>query len=397
MPEVVIIGGGAAGIFTAIQCKLLCPAAMVSVYEQNNRLLQKVKISGGGRCNVTHGCFDPRELCKYYPRGAKELLGPFHKFGPAETIAFFEERGVPLKMEEDGRMFPVSDSSQDIINCFLHQADILGISIHLEHKFTALHHTEQGFKVEFNHNTTVTSRRVVIATGAVPSIWEIIHNLGHNIVAPVPSLFTFQHQNQEFKALSGISQFAALAIEDSDYCEDGSLLFTHRGVSGPAVLRLSAHAARELHSRRYTFVLRINWWREEDAYEFLHKMRQTSGKKLVRTCPPTHIARRLWEALCGRYADMTWAMIDKEAIQTLYNRLTNTRIEIIGKDTFKEEFVTSGGIARGEIDFRSMESKLCEGLYFAGEVIDIDALTGGFNFQACWTEGFLIGKHLANQ
>lgn len=392
--NIAIIGGGAAGFFTAIQIKLHQPEAHVTIYEKSQDFLQKVRVSGGGRCNVTHACFDPKELAAHYPRGQKELLGPFHHFQPGDTIAFFEERGIALKAEEDGRMFPTTDSSETIIRCFMDETKRLGVRLETGRGMKSLEKKGDGWRITFLDFSTVDAEAVVVATGSQRSTWDVLAKLGHKIIEPVPSLFTFRAQCPLVPELAGIAAPVTVSIPALDLEAEGPLLITHRGFSGPAILRLSAWGARKLAQVEYRFELRINWAKmeAEELREAFDDLRQRTGAALVKNARVVDMPRRLWEMLCERMADKRWAELTRQELDKLIENFCNYPVQVNGKDTFKEEFVTAGGVALEEVNFKTMESRLHSGLYLAGEVLNIDAITGGFNFQACWTEGYLIGK-----
>jgi len=392
--NIAIIGGGAAGFFTAIQIKLHQPEAQVTLYEKSQDFLQKVRVSGGGRCNVTHACFDPKELAAHYPRGQKELLGPFHHFQPGDTIAFFEERGIALKAEEDGRMFPTTDSSETIIRCFMDETKRLGVRLETGRGMKSLEKKGDGWRITFLDFSTVDADVVVVATGSQRSTWDVLAKLGHKIIEPVPSLFTFRAQCPLVPELAGIAAPVAVSIPTLDLEAEGPILITHRGFSGPAILRLSAWGARKLAQVEYRFELRINWAKmeAEELREAFDDLRQRTGAALVKNARVVDMPRRLWEMLCERIGDKRWAELTRQELDKLIENFCNYPVQVNGKDTFKEEFVTAGGVALEEVNFKTMESRLHSGLHLAGEVLNIDAITGGFNFQACWTEGYLIGK-----
>ncbi|MEW5676874.1 NAD(P)/FAD-dependent oxidoreductase [Flavobacterium enshiense] len=399
--DILIVGGGAAGFFTAINLAENNPKLKIAILERGKEVLTKVKVSGGGRCNVTHACFVPNELVKFYPRGEKELKGPFHQFCSGDTIEWFEKHGVALKIEEDGRMFPVSDSSQTIIDCFLSATTKLGIEVLTGQSVQTIFKGEDYWKVATNQQSYKCSK-LVMTTGSNPKIWEMMEELGHSVVAPVPSLFTFNIKDARIKDLMGVSAFALVKVKDSKLKASGPLLITHWGMSGPGILRLSAWGARELASKNYHFILQVNWLNEvdfESALETLKDLKEENAKKLVVKFCPFEFPKRLWESLLtasGISAETKWADISKKQLSDLTNQLTNGQFQVNGKSTFKEEFVTAGGIDLKEINFKTMESKLHENLYFAGEIVNIDAITGGFNFQNAWTGGFLVAKAIAD-
>lgn len=395
--DVAIVGGGAAGIFAALQVKAQMPEWRVKVYEKSTTLLGKVKISGGGRCNVTHFCFVPRELVKFYPRGNKELMGPFTAFGPGEMYDWLEKRGVQLKNEEDGRVFPTTDSSQTIIDCFLSEADKLGVDIELQKGVTSIKNWPEGIEVQFADGSNAKPKALVIAGGSSKQLWQVIEHLGHTIVPPVPSLFTFNIKDNLLADLQGVAtQLSEVKIVGTKFKEAGPVLVTHWGLSGPGILKLSAWAARELAEKDYHFTIEINWEAisTEQALEELNEQKLHASRKLVSKHNPFEIPNRLWEALVAKVLPQpkNYADLSKKEMLALAEQLTRCSLQVSGKSTYKDEFVTAGGVDKREIDFKTMESKLVPNLYFAGEVIDIDAVTGGFNFQAAWTTAFLAAK-----
>ncbi|KGO90516.1 BaiN/RdsA family NAD(P)/FAD-dependent oxidoreductase [Flavobacterium suncheonense] len=395
--DVLIVGGGAAGFFTAINVAENNSKLKIAILERGKEMLTKVKISGGGRCNVTHACFVPNELVKFYPRGEKELKGPFHQFCSGDTIEWFEKHGVELKIEDDGRMFPVSDSSQTIIDCFVSATKKLGIEVLTGQSVQSIFKGDGYWKVETNQQSYKCGK-LVMTTGSNPKIWELMQTLGHSVVQPVPSLFTFNIKDARIKNLMGVSALASVKVKDSKLKASGPLLITHWGMSGPGILRLSAWGARELAAKNYHFTLQVNWLHEmdfESAMETLKELKEEHAKKLVLKFCPFEFPKRLWESLLmasGIAVETKWADVSKKQLSDLTNQLTNGQFQVNGKSTFKEEFVTAGGIDLKEINFKTMESKVHENLYFAGEILNIDAITGGFNFQNAWTGGFLVAK-----
>ncbi|MCO6174483.1 NAD(P)/FAD-dependent oxidoreductase [Flavobacterium sp. NRK F10] len=398
--DVAIIGGGAAGFFTAINIAEQNPALRVAILERGKEVLSKVKISGGGRCNVTHACFVPNELVKFYPRGEKELRGPFHQFCSGDTIEWFEKHGVNLKIEEDGRMFPDTDSSQTIVDCFLKAADQSGINVLTQQSVQSLYKTEDFWKVETTKETFLV-KDIVIASGSNPKIWEMLSELGHTVVAPVPSLFTFNSKDERIKNLMGVSAEASVKIQGSKLKAFGPLLITHWGMSGPAILRLSAWGARELADKEYQFKIQVNWVKDqnfEETLEQLNKLKLENAKRNIDKFCPFDFPKRLWESILKASAiqpETKWADVNKKQMIALANQLTNAVFQVNGKSTFKEEFVTAGGVDLKEINFKTMESKVLSNLYLAGEVLNIDAITGGFNFQNAWTGGFIAAQAIA--
>jgi len=399
--DVIIIGGGAAGFFTAINAAENNPKLKIIILERGKEVLTKVKVSGGGRCNVTHAEFLPKELTQNYPRGEKELLGPFHTFMTGDTIAWFEKRGVELKIEEDGRMFPVSDSSQTIINCFLSEANRLGVEVLLNQSVKEIQKDGEYFKINTTTDTFSTAK-VVVATGSNPKIWQLLEDLGHTIIPAVPSLFTFNIKDSRIIDLPGLSTDASVKILDAKRKtileSNGPLLITHWGMSGPAILKLSAWGARLLEPLKYHFNIEVNWLNslsEEEVLDSLKEMKNIQGKQTIFKYAQFELPKRLWQSLVkasGIAETLTWAEATRENLQNLANQLTAGIFEVTGKSTFKEEFVTAGGVDLKEVNFKTFESRKVDGLYFAGEVLNIDAITGGFNFQNAWTGGFLVAQ-----
>jgi hypothetical protein len=399
--DIIIVGGGAAGFFTAINTVEKNPKLKVAILERGQNVLEKVRISGGGRCNVTHACFVPNDLVKFYPRGEKELRGPFHQFCSGDTIEWFERHDVELKIEEDGRMFPTSDNSQTIIDCFLSATQKLGIEIVTGQSVQSIFKAENYWKVETNHET-FACEKLIMTTGSNPKIWEMLTELGHNIVSPVPSLFTFNIKDSRIKDLMGLSAFAKVKVKGSKLEAAGPLLITHWGMSGPGILRLSAWGAQELFVKNYQFTLQVNWLNEvtfEEAMDTLKELKQEHAKKTVSKKSPFELPNRLWESLVFASeidSGRKWADLSKKQLTDLANQLTNGEFQVNGKSTFKEEFVTAGGIDLKEINFKTMESKLHKNLFFAGEIVNVDAITGGFNFQNAWTSGFIVAQTISN-
>lgn len=398
--DIIVVGGGAAGFFAAINIVEKNPKLKVAILERGSTVLSKVRVSGGGRCNVTHACFEPNELAKFYPRGEKELRGPFHQFCSGDTIEWFEKHGVELKIEDDGRMFPVSNSSQTIIDCFLETVNKLGISVLTGQNVQSIFKKDSFWKIE-TQNENYIAQKLILATGSNPKIWEMLQTFGHLIVNPVPSLFTFNIKDARIKELPGVSALVTVKIKDTKLTSTGSLLITHWGMSGPAILKLSAWGARILHDKKYQFTIFINWLNDIETQEcekILKDLKQENAKKAVSKKSPFEFPNRLWESLVlasGVDSETKWADLSKIQLQNLVNQLTNCSFQVNGKSTFKEEFVTAGGIDLKEINFKTMESKLHENLYFAGEIVNIDAVTGGFNFQNAWTSGFIVANAIA--
>ena len=397
MKKVIIIGGGASGFFTAanIDTKLYD----VTILEQNSDVLQKVKISGGGRCNVSHACFDPRELVQFYPRGNKELLSVFTKFQPGDTMNWYEEHGVALKIEDDNRIFPESNSSQSIIDCLVNECRKKNVKILTKQTVTEILPQENGYKIHTTDQNYFADY-VVFSTGSSPKAFKILEKLGHQIVAPVPSLFTFNIKNEILKDLMGTSfQYVNIEIPRLNLEESGSLLITHWGLSGPAILKLSAWGARELAALKYQFEIIVNFigTASEDALEIFKNFKENEPKKSIGQAKIFDITNRFWQRILfvsGIDTTKQLANINNKEMQKIIENLCCCRMNVTGKSTFKEEFVTAGGVDLKEMDFKTMKSKKLPNFYISGEVLNIDAVTGGFNFQACWSEGWLIAQDL---
>jgi predicted Rossmann fold flavoprotein len=412
--RVAIVGGGAAGFFGALAAAAGDPSAQIDLFEAAPHPLQKVRISGGGRCNVTHHCYDPRELVKGYPRGARELLGPFTRFGPRETVEWFEQRGVPLKAEDDGRMFPVTDQSSTVVDCLTRAARDAGIRLRPGQNVRnvvaisdalALQSpkgpTSDRFEIALSDGSREHYDRVLLATGGSPQGYRLAASLGHTIVPCVPSLFTFNVTDPRLDGLSGISfdkVGLTLSIGDSKALrQTGPLLVTHWGLSGPAVLKLSAWGARVLAESRYRASLTINFLPDLTTVHVRAELlgfKVTHARKRVQSEKRFSIPARYWTRLvqhAGIPEEMVWSNVSNKALGALETELTAARFEVTGKGVFKDEFVTCGGVKLSQVDFRTMESKLVPGLYLAGEILDIDGITGGFNFQSAWTTGWLAG------
>ena len=421
MFDVIIVGGGAAGFYGAIQIAELSPDLKIAIFERGKTVLSKVKVSGGGRCNVTHGEFLPKELATNYPRGEKELLGPFHKYAPMDVMAFFEERGVSLKIEEDGRVFPKSDSSQSIIDCLVGEANRLGVQVLKNSSVKAIGKTDDGWQVT-TMNKHYQTKKLMLATGSNPKIWKQLEELGHRIIPPVPSLFTFNINDERIQGVQGLSTYASVEVlpiktfntdkkalnlkskvkDDAVLYADGPLLITHWGLSGPAILKLSAWGANILHDYNYTFKIKVNWLPEystESMEAYLKELKGVEAKKTVMRTNVTELPKRLWKRLVEAAQiepDERWGDINKEKLQALAKQLTASLFKVEGKSTFKEEFVTAGGVDLKEINFKTFESKLHSNLYFAGEIMNIDAITGGFNFQNAWTGAYIAAQAIAS-
>lgn len=398
--DLLVIGGGAAGFFTAINAAEMNLKARISILERGKEVLTKVRISGGGRCNVTHAEFLPKELAKNYPRGQKELRGPFHSFMTGDTIEWFEQRGVPLKIEEDGRMFPESNSSETITNLFLSEAKRLGIQVLMKTPVQDIQKGENRFIISTGQEK-FSAEKILVATGSNPKMWKILENLGHDIVPGVPSLFTFKITDKRIKDLPGVATMASVRLKGEKLSTQGPLLITHWGMSGPAILKLSAWGAREL-SEKKNFEIEINWLPELDAQEVsetLTTLKQENARQFPVKNPQFELPKRLWQQLvlaANISEEDRWADLNKGQLQELVSQLTAAVFQVHGKSTFKEEFVTAGGVELKQVDFKTFESKVCKNLFLAGEVLNIDAITGGFNFQNAWTSGFLAARAITS-
>lgn len=391
--DFIVVGGGAAGFFAAITAAEKAPRARVLILEKSRDVLSKVRISGGGRCNVTHSCFDPRELVKRYPRGSKELLGPFHAFQPRDTIEWFARRGVPLKTEDDGRMFPVTDSSETIIQALTSSAKNAGVELLTVVKIESIEKKNSEFIVTTSQGT-FTSKALLLATGSSPQGHQFAIAFGHTITPLAPSLFSFNVPASPLLDLSGISMPEVEAsIEGTKLKERGPMLLTHWGFSGPAILRLSAWGARILQDKEYKATLLVNWAPDVDVREKIAALRKCSPAKIASLQDVVSIPKNLAERLYA--GEKTYAHLKNSDIDEMVRILTRSSYAIEGKTTYKQEFVTCGGVNLKEVNFQTMESKITSGLFFAGEILDIDGITGGFNFQNGWTTGFLAGMAFA--
>lgn len=399
--QVAVIGGGAAGFFSAISAKTHHPDAKITIYERSDKLLSKVKVSGGGRCNVTHHCFKVSELVKFYPRGEKPLKKAFGVFSTTDTINWFKERGVELKTEADGRMFPTTDSSQTIIDCLMGEVQKLGIGIKTKSSIKKLTQDSEGYLLRFKNGETKSVDKVIVATGGSPRTegFNWLRELGHTIEEPVPSLFTFNMPNEIIKQLMGVvANLATVRVMGTKLKSTGPLLITHWGMSGPAILKLSAFGARILNEMDYQFKALVNWTGEKSEQEIREVLAETvfqNPKKRIQNVNPFGLPGRLWEFLLVKIEvseTMIWNNMGKKNINKMVHILMNDEYSVSGKTTFKEEFVTCGGISLQDADIKTMQSKPSPNLYFAGEVLDIDGVTGGFNFQAAWTTGFIAGR-----
>ncbi len=403
--DVVIAGGGAAGMFAAIVCGEALPGARIAVLEKSSHFLSKVRVSGGGRCNVTHACFDAGQLIGYFPRGGAALRGPFAVFQPRDTIEWFESRGARLKTEPDGRVFPVSNSSGTIIECLVRAARAAAIEMIPNCGLERIDRpTGAGFALALTGGAPLRCQRLMLATGGcrAAAAGQLAVSLGHTLEPPVPSLFTFHVAVPWLRELAGISvESVEVAIPSLSLRERGALLVTHTGLSGPAVLKLSAWGARALHELNYRFPLRINWLPQHEQDELaaqLESRRAAQPARLVVNSPLPPLPARLWERLAGAAGiirETRWAELSRSARHQLIQQLLGSRFDVSGRSLNQDEFVTCGGVRLSEVNFKTMESRLCPGLHFGGELLDIDGLTGGFNFQAAWTTGWLAGKSMA--
>jgi predicted Rossmann fold flavoprotein len=405
MTRIVIVGGGAAGFFAAIACAEAGTTAEIVILEKTSQFLSKVKISGGGRCNVTHACFNEREFAARFPRGERALIAPLKQFQASDTVAWFAARGVKLKTERDGRMFPVTDSSQTIIDCLLDVARAGGV------KFKANCGVERvaknpagGFELTLSNGENLSCDRLLLATGGcrTPALGQLAVSLGHTLEAPVPSLFTFHIATPWLRGLAGISvESAEVSIAETKLRERGALLITHWGLSGPVVLRLSAWGARVLHQMDYQCALRVNWlpqWNDEKLAQEFETRRKSQAARFVVNSPIAPVSARLWEQLvvaAGVARETRWSALSRPSQHQLIQQLLRGDFPVSGKSLNKDEFVTCGGVKLGEVDFKTMQSRICPGLFFAGELLDIDGITGGFNFQAAWTTGWIAGRAMA--
>lgn len=403
---IAVIGGGAAGFFGAISCAQANPAARVLLLEKTSKLLAKVRVSGGGRCNVTHHCFVPSVFSQHYPRGAKQLKEAFKKFGAQETIEWFAARGVALKAEPDGRMFPVTDNSETIVNCLLQEARRLGVEIRTNAGVAEVLPQEKGFVLLLLNGEKLQADKVLVSTGGNPKSqgYDWLRKLGHTVQEPVPSLFTFNAPGSPLLPLQGVAvPHARVRIAGQKLEYEGPVLITHWGYSGPAVLKLSAWGARLFHEQKYTFTVLVQWLpdqTEESLRADLQRYRQEHPKKTVSTNPLFGLPQRLWRSLTelAEIPEATkWAELPGKNTNKLLEALLRMPVEVKGKTTFKEEFVTCGGIDLREVNMKTLESRLVPNLYFAGEVLDVDGITGGFNFQAAWTTGYLAGQQMAGK
>ena len=414
-----VIGGGAAGFFGAIAAADANPKAQVLLFEAGRETLAKVKISGGGRCNVTHSCFEPATLVQYYPRGGKVLRGVFSRFQPKDTIAWFELRGVKLKTESDGRLFPTTNDSGTIVDCLMDEADRVRVKVKTSAGVKSVQRSASGFSIEMRSGETIQCDRILLATGSSAQGYQMARELGHRVIPTVPSLFTFNVRDRRLEGLAGVSVPDAMvklqpALDanlgvnlgvnlGAKLEQSGPLLVTHWGLSGPAVLKLSAWGARALYELHYKTTLTVNWLpqsKPEGLRAELMRVKTQLAKKSVGPNCPVILPRRLWESLiaaAGIPSELRWSDVSKVMLTALLKELLQGEYAITGKGVFKDEFVTCGGVDLKEVDFKTMESRICPGLYFAGEVLDIDGVTGGFNFQSAWSTGWIAGQAIGRE
>jgi hypothetical protein len=405
--QVLVVGGGAGGFFAAIVCAEAYPHTEVTLFEAGSLPLSKVRISGGGRCNVTHACFDPAALIQFYPRGGKALRGAFTRFQPKDTIAWFAKRGVTLKTEADGRMFPMTDNSETIVDCLTQAALRAGVQIYTSAPVNRIIQEGHQFVLTLKSGKEIRGDRLLLASGSSLQGFQIARSLGHHIEPPVPSLFTFNVPDPQLRELAGVAVESAkvqlFVPEEKPIEQVGPVLITHWGLSGPAVLKLSAWGARKMQQHRYEAIVRIHWLPTETTEavkQALLAVKTEFPRRSIAAQNPFNLPRRLWQFLVMRAGiDETdrWADFSKQAMHRLIQQLTQTELFVKGKGIFKEEFVTCGGVRLKEVNFQTMESRCCPGLYFAGEILDIDGITGGFNFQSAWTTGWLAGQAIGNR
>jgi len=405
--RIAIVGGGAAGFFAALACAETQSGAEIFILEKTPQFLHKVKISGGGRCNVTHALFNEREFAARYPRGERALIAPFKQFQASDTVAWFARHGVKLKTENDGRMFPVTDSSQTIIDCLLGAARQAGVKLMTNCGVeSVVRDATGGFKLTLANGETPACNCLLLATGGcrTPALGQLAVSLGHTLEAPVPSLFTFHIKTPWLRELAGISvESAEASVPGAGLCERGALLVTHWGLSGPAILRLSAWGARKLHEMDYSFPLQVNWLPRLNAETLaaeLQSRRHSQPARRIVNSPVPPLPARLWEKLVlasGAPRETRWSALSRAVQHKLVQQVRRTEFSVSGKSLNKDEFVTCGGVRLSEVNFKTMESRICPGLFFAGELLDMDGITGGFNFQAAWTTGWIAGRAMTEK
>lgn len=399
MIDVIIVGGGAAGVFAALAAKERQPNARVLIIERSNDLLAKVRLSGGGRCNVTNSCSPLSTFIQNYPRGSKELQGPLHRFGSKETVEWFESRGVRLKTEADGRIFPSTDSSETIIACLCSELSAKGIEISFNTKIRSIKRTSENFQITVEEASTLTSRAVILATGSNPSGYGLATALGHTLISPLPSLFAFLVPSSPLSHVRGISvESVKASLVGTRLSQQGPILLTHFGFSGPVILKLSSWSARYLHERGYKAELSINWLPddpEELIFQHLIEWKNSCPHGYLSSHPHFALPKSLWRAIIGEenpYSHQPASTIPHQHLRTVANKLHDSRYQIDGVSPHREEFVTCGGVSLKEVRWKTMESTSCPGLFFAGEILDVDGLTGGFNLQNAWTTGWIAGS-----
>jgi len=396
--KIAVIGGGAAGFMAAVTAKEDNPNAHVTIFEKSNKVLSKVLISGGGRCNVTHNCKSISQLIKNYPRGGKELKKSFNQFSNSDTIEWFKKNNIKLKIEADNRMFPETNSSQTIIDLFIKKTEKLNIKICLSSKVDKIQHSKDKISLQVN-NKNIKFDRLIISTGGYPKIsgFKLFKELGYNISSPVPSLFTFNIPNDDITKLMGVVvENASAKVKGLKLKQNGPVLITHWGLSGPCILKLSSWGAKDLADLEYHFITQINWLSENEEFARAGINKQLISNKNIYNSNPFSLPKRLWHHILEKVKIdelQKWNVLNKKLRNRLINTLVNDEFTINGKTTFKEEFVTCGGITLEQINMQTMESKIHKNIYFSGEVLNIDAVTGGFNFQAAWTTGYLCGKN----
>jgi len=403
---IAVAGGGAAGFFGAITCAESIPDCKVVILEKSPEPLAKVTISGGGRCNVTNACFEPARLVQHYPRGHRELLGPFHRWQPRDTVKWFEDRGVPLKVEPDNRMFPVSDQSSSITECLIREAQQSGVKLLKNQGLVSITRKDRGFLLGLSSGASLNCERLLVATGGNQNsgVFKLVEQLGHTIKPLQPSLFSFDCQDSRLQALAGISVSDVQAsIVGTTLKQRGPLLITHWGLSGPAILKLSAWGAPQLADVNYQFKVKICWvpdCPENELRDQINGFRTEFPKRTIHSWNNWNLPQRLWQSLISGLnipPDTIWNQFPRQKVEPLIQLLLSTEFQIDGKSMNKDEFVTSGGVSLDEVDFKTMQSRKCAGLYFAGEILDIDGVTGGFNFQSAWTTGWIAGKSIGQE
>lgn len=402
--DLAVVGGGPAGFFGALRCATLNPAAEIVILEKTERVLQKVLMSGGGRCNITHDCEDPQELIRSYPRGGKSLLSGFYAFGPADTLDWFRQRGLDFYTDDIGCVFPATDSAQSVVDVLLKEAEQLGVRIWQEAGVQRMLVQEGQFLLDLPHDNQLSAKKVLFATGGNRQGFRVLREIGLPVMEPVPSLFPLRLQESWLSALAGLAvEGCTLSIPQTSFTAQGTVLLTHRGISGPGAIRLSSWAARYLKERKYHSPLVVDWLADAGTQEItlqqlLRWKNEQARKQVQQQSPFPQLALRFWRAVCEQlpeYASKRWGNVSSDEINALGQCLRTMPLNIIGRDQHKQEYVTCGGVDLESVNLRTMESKLFPGLFFAGEVLDIDGLTGGYNLQNCWTTGWMAGTALA--